>query len=120
MPLRVHAGPMPHSHRLRHGRVSEPGRAYLCTTVVRERIPVFTDWRRGRLLVNALRPELLFRFGTLLVAGVVLPGSVMPFGTVPTGVANAVLFAVLLSSELIGRSLFFRAVSQPKMPGGLP
>jgi REP element-mobilizing transposase RayT len=23
--------------------------------VVRERIPVFTDWRRGRLLVNALR-----------------------------------------------------------------
>ena len=55
MPLRVHADPMPHSHRLRHGRVREPGRAYLCTTVVRERIRVFTDWRRGRLLVNALR-----------------------------------------------------------------
>ncbi len=49
--------PAPHSHTLRKGRVSEPGRAYLLTTVTDRRRPVFGDWRIGRLLVAELRAE---------------------------------------------------------------
>jgi REP element-mobilizing transposase RayT len=43
------------SNRLRIGRVSEPGRIYLLTSVTRDRLPYFADWRIGRLLVNAFR-----------------------------------------------------------------
>lgn len=49
--------PSPHAHALRNGRYSEPGRAYLLTTVTERRRPVFGDWRIGRLLVAALRAE---------------------------------------------------------------
>ena len=49
MPIR------PNSHRLRHGRFSEPGRAYMVTTVVHQRMPLFQDWRVGRLLVAELK-----------------------------------------------------------------
>ena len=42
-------------HRLRRGRVSEFGRAYLLTSVTRNREPYFRDWRAGRLLVAQLR-----------------------------------------------------------------
>ena len=45
----------PNSHRLRFGRHSEPGRAYLVTAVVHNRQPVFSDWRTGRLLVAEFR-----------------------------------------------------------------
>ncbi|MET0776381.1 MAG: transposase [Pseudomonas mandelii] len=45
----------PNSHRLRLGRNSESGRAYLITAVVHDRLPVFSDWRVGRLLVAELR-----------------------------------------------------------------
>ncbi len=45
----------PHGRDLRKGRVSQPGRAYLVTTVVRGRRPLFHDWRVGRLLVSELR-----------------------------------------------------------------
>ncbi|WP_447761335.1 REP-associated tyrosine transposase [Pseudomonas moraviensis] len=44
-----------YSHRLRRGRCSEPGRAYLITVVVYQRRPLFTDWRIGRLLVAELK-----------------------------------------------------------------
>jgi REP element-mobilizing transposase RayT len=37
--------------------VSEPGRAYLLTTVTDRRRPVFGDWRISRLLVAELRAE---------------------------------------------------------------
>ena len=49
--------PPPHSHALRKGRYSEPGCAYLLTTVTEHRHPVFGDWRIGRLLVAELRAE---------------------------------------------------------------
>jgi REP element-mobilizing transposase RayT len=42
---------------LRQGRVSETGRAYLLTTVVAGRRPIFADWHIGRLLVARLRAE---------------------------------------------------------------
>ncbi|ROM86874.1 transposase [Pseudomonas brassicacearum] len=43
--------PYPNSHRLRQGRYSEQGRAYLVTAVIHRRRPVFADWTVGRLLV---------------------------------------------------------------------
>lgn len=45
----------PNSHLLRRGRYSESGRAYLVTTVVYQRRPVFTDLQLGRLLVTELK-----------------------------------------------------------------
>lgn len=45
----------PNSHRLRFGRHSEQGRAYLITVVVHNRRLVFADWRVGRLLVAELK-----------------------------------------------------------------
>jgi putative transposase len=51
------SAPPLHGHALRKGRVSEPGRAYLLTTVTDCRRPVFGDWRIGRLLVAELRAE---------------------------------------------------------------
>ncbi|MGC5703195.1 transposase [Pseudomonas sp. NFXW11] len=47
--------PRPKSHRLRRGRYSNPGRAYLITTVVHQRRPLFRDWRLGRLVVAELQ-----------------------------------------------------------------
>ena len=42
-------------NRLRLGRFSESGQIYLLTSVTRDRTPFFTDWHKGRLLVNAFR-----------------------------------------------------------------
>ena len=42
------------SHLLRKGRFSEPGRAYLVTTVTQGRRPVFTDLQLGRVVVREL------------------------------------------------------------------
>ncbi|MBU6956485.1 transposase [Pseudomonas sp. CVAP len=47
--------PRPNSHCLRRGRYSEPGRAYMVTTVVHKRCPLFADWRIGRLLVTEMK-----------------------------------------------------------------
>jgi putative transposase len=44
-----------HSADLRKGRVSEVGRAYLLTTVVESRQPVFADWRVGRRVVAEMK-----------------------------------------------------------------
>jgi REP element-mobilizing transposase RayT len=45
----------PHSRDLRRGRLSEPGRIYLVTTVTRDRRPVFSDLASGRIVVHCLR-----------------------------------------------------------------
>ncbi|QXE11512.1 MULTISPECIES: REP-associated tyrosine transposase [Pseudomonas] len=45
----------PNSHRLRRGRCSELGRAYLIITVVHQRRRIFSDWQVGRLLIAELR-----------------------------------------------------------------
>jgi REP element-mobilizing transposase RayT len=62
--------PEPRAHLLRKGRVSEPGRIYLITTVTHQRQAFFSDWQCGRLLVQALVRE-SFRAETL--AYVVMP-----------------------------------------------
>ena len=43
-----------HGKHLRTGRVSEPGRPYLITTVTHDRRALFRDWRIGRLLAAEL------------------------------------------------------------------
>ena len=43
--------------RLRNGRVSEPGRIYLVTTVTLGRKPLFTDFHLARRVVLALRNQ---------------------------------------------------------------
>ncbi len=52
---RMYAPSLPHAKRLRHGRVSEPGRVYLVTTVTRRRRPVFADLTLARLAIGELR-----------------------------------------------------------------
>jgi len=47
----------PKGHRLRTGRVSEPNRIYLITTVTHQRQPIFHDINLGRLLVHTLRSK---------------------------------------------------------------
>jgi len=42
------------SHLLRKGRFSEPGRAYMVTTVTRRHARLFTDWRIGRAVAHEL------------------------------------------------------------------
>ena len=44
-----------HDHRLRTGRYSETGQIYLVTAVVRNRQPVFSGFKTGRLVVDAFR-----------------------------------------------------------------
>jgi len=44
-----------HGGDLRRGRFSESERVYLVTTVVRDRLPIFADWRIGRQLIEVLR-----------------------------------------------------------------
>lgn len=46
---------MPHSARLRAGRVSEPARIYLLTATVEGRETLFTDFTLGRTLVDELK-----------------------------------------------------------------
>ncbi|MDO7927377.1 transposase [Pseudomonas sp. KFB-139] len=41
--------------RLRLGRYSQTGQIYLVTSVVQERIPIFNDFRLGRLIVEEFR-----------------------------------------------------------------
>ena len=61
-----------HGGRLRKGRVSEAGRPYLITTITRDRLPIFHDWRIGRLLVASLRDATVGHYAETL-AWVVMP-----------------------------------------------
>jgi len=47
----------PHACDLRRGRISEPNRIYLITTVTRHRIPWFDDLLAARALIRALHAE---------------------------------------------------------------
>ena len=63
---------LPSSHRLRRGRVSEPGRAYLVTTVTRAREPVFENLWSARTLIGVLMEADRVRMSRTL-AFVVMP-----------------------------------------------
>ena len=61
-----------HAHRLRTGRYSESGQIYLLTAVLLNREPLFRDFYRGRLVVDAIRTAELEGLATSL-AWVVMP-----------------------------------------------
>ena len=74
--------------------------------------------RSARLMAEALKPLTAFRFASLLGGGVILAQFAFTREIAPAWIAPAI-FITLLLSELAERSLFFRAVAQPKMPGGV-
>ena len=45
----------PASNRLRIGRYDEPNRIYLLTSNTHDRIPIFNDFKLGRLVVQQFR-----------------------------------------------------------------
>ncbi|MGE8146294.1 REP-associated tyrosine transposase [Pseudomonas frederiksbergensis] len=61
-----------HAHRLRTGRYSECGQIYLVTAVVRNRQPVFSCFKTGRLVVDPFRKAQQEQFAKSL-AWVVMP-----------------------------------------------
>jgi putative transposase len=44
-----------HSRDLRKGRYSQPGGIYLLTWITNDRIPWFSDWTLGRIVVSVMR-----------------------------------------------------------------
>ena len=46
---------LPRGKCLRLGRYSQPGQIYLITSVTQARVPVFADWRLGRLVVSEFK-----------------------------------------------------------------
>lgn len=74
--------------------------------------------RSARLMTGALSKFTALRFTALLLGGVVLPQLAFAQKLVSPWIAPMV-FITLLLSEFAERSLFFRAVAQPKMPGGV-
>jgi DMSO reductase anchor subunit len=74
--------------------------------------------RTARLMAGELSRAVLFRVSTLVIA-IVLCAITFVLEAAPSTFVPALLFAVLLVSELAERYLFFTAVAQPKMPGGL-
>ncbi|MCE0463709.1 REP-associated tyrosine transposase [Pseudomonas uvaldensis] len=63
---------LPHSHRLRFGRYSQPGQIYLLTAITLDRDPVFNRFETGRLVVDAFRKAQQEQFAHSL-AWVVMP-----------------------------------------------
>ena len=81
----------------------------------------FTPLKRSAiLLTNHLGKITLARLSVLALAGVLAPIPFLMSGEPVPQWASAAMFLLLLGGELAERFLFFRAVSQPKMPGGLP
>ena len=74
--------------------------------------------RSARLMAGALRMATSIRFTALILGGVVLPQLAFAQKLVSPWIAPSI-FILLLLAELTERSLFFRAVAQPKMPGGM-
>lgn len=85
------------------------------------RDPVLSPLRRSALLMaRDLAPHAVARFATgLLGAGAAAVGAFGGPSLTARFVAATAAFALLAAGELIGRTLFFAAVSSPGMPGGL-
>ena len=62
----------PHAKDLRKGRASQSGQVYHITTVTLGRVPVFSELRPARLLINTLR-EAQMRSDATTLAFVVMP-----------------------------------------------
>lgn len=73
------------------------------------------DVKTARLLIGPLRPAGALRIGCALCGGVLAP-LLLAVADAPAWLAWLAL-VLLLAGELLERSLFFRAVDAPKMPG---
>lgn len=76
--------------------------------------------RTAILQIRELRGLTLFRAGCLLAGGVILAQYALARGEPLSPAFTLTLFALLFAGEVAERSLFFRSVAQPIMPGGLP
>jgi formate dehydrogenase iron-sulfur subunit len=74
--------------------------------------------RTAKLMSGALRDVTAFRFSTLVIGGILLPLFAFTQNATTDWIAPTILLTVF-ASEIAERSLFFRAVAQPKMPGGV-
>jgi hypothetical protein len=80
--------------------------------------------RTALLMTGPLLKQSLGRLGLGIIGGVLLPWlvvSLMALGmvTTPIIVLTSVLWVLVLAAELGERSLFFSAVSVPRMPGAV-
>ena len=77
--------------------------------------------RTASLLSGALLRFTVARFALTLVCGVALPITLVtvPFHALVSSIGCALVLAGCVGGELIERYQFFRAVSAPRMPGGL-
>ncbi|WP_165251258.1 DmsC/YnfH family molybdoenzyme membrane anchor subunit [Paludisphaera soli] len=80
--------------------------------------------RTARLLRGPLRRAVDLRRTLGIAGGFVLPAAavLVLFAGAPIGtaIASGLALGASLAGEFVERSLFFRAVSKPRMPGGLP
>jgi DMSO reductase anchor subunit len=92
-------------------------------SVLRQRTrPDAPLWRTARLLVGELRDTAALRIALASIGGVLLPVLFLglgdrTFGPVTLSLVIAFAFVVLCCGEVLERTLFFRAVTAPKMPG---
>ncbi len=86
----------PHSHRLRAGRISEPNRIYLLTTVTHNRKRLFSDIYLGRIVVRSMRHHHEAGYVSSL-AYVVMPDHLHWLVGLPTGVTLSRLMQSLKS-----------------------
>ncbi|HVA45016.1 MAG TPA: DmsC/YnfH family molybdoenzyme membrane anchor subunit [Pirellulales bacterium] len=83
--------------------------------------------RSALLMLGELAAVTKSRFICGFVGGIALPGLLLQIGAPPsgqpgdlfTGLVASTLFVACLAGELLERYLFFAAVAQPKMPGGV-
>lgn len=99
-------GVKPHGSALRKGRVSLPGQAYHVTAVTLDRMPVFSDLRSARLLVNVLR-ETQTRGKAATLAFVVMPDHLRWLMQLEADSLSGVVGAVKsLTSHRLGRPVW--------------
>lgn len=99
-------GAAPHGSALRKGRVSLPGQVYHVTAVTLERMPVFSDLRSARLLVNVLR-EAQARGEAATLAFVVMPDHLHWLMQLEAGSLSGVVGAVkAVAAHRLGRPLW--------------
>lgn len=79
--------------------------------------------RTALLMTRDLREVTGWRFLLGALGGVVLPGLLVLVGAIPSAVSSLIVcviaFFFTLSGELLERTLFFTAVSAPRMPGAI-
>lgn len=80
--------------------------------------------RSALLLIGPLRELTFARYVTGTLGGIVLPLLFLSTATAQTGYvaafASLLAFLLAIAGELMERTTFFAALSQPRMPGGLP